>query len=363
MSDYFELDFLSIDSKKSADAIPIRYKLDGTTHIHLVDGGFQDTGELVISHINKYYGKNSTIDAVIVTHPDGDHAGGLRKVLEEYSVNELWMLRPWMYAEGLIERFSRFKNVENLIQRLKEIYPNIAALEELAESKGIPISEPLQGATIGHFTVLSPTKELYLDLIVESDKTPKATKDSQISLGEQLSGLVRTTAAAVVNLIKAAWGSENFPEEGTSPENEMSVVQYANLCGKRILLTGDAGRRALAEAADFTPSVGIALPGLDRVQIPHHGSRHNVSSEILDLWLGTKLNEIPAEDKKSFHAVVSASKDDDDHPRKAVLRGFMHRGGSIITTENGHKRMGHNAPDREGWVTAEPVPYPEDQEE
>ena len=363
MADYFELDFLRIDSKKSADAIPVRYEIDGTTRIHLIDGGFQDTGELIIDHINKYYGKNSTIDAAVVTHPDGDHAGGMRKVLEDYTVSELWMLRPWLYVEELLERFTRFKNEENLVARLKEIYPNIAALEELAQSKGIPILEPLQGATIGHFTVLSPTKALYLDLIVESDKTPEATKDSQATLGEQFSGLVRTAAAAVIGFIKAVWGAESFPEEGTSPENEMSVVQFANLFGQRILLTGDAGRRALAEAASFAPAVGLTLPGIDRMQIPHHGSRHNVSTDILDLWLGQKLVEKPVEGKESFHAVVCASKDDDDHPRKAVLRAFIHRGGRIITTEHGHKRMGHNAPDREGWVAAEPVPYPEEQEE
>ena len=44
--------------------------------------------------------------------------------------------------------------------------------------------------------------------------------------------------------MKSLWGNEVFSEEETSAENEMSVVQYAKLCGKKILLTGDAGRTA-----------------------------------------------------------------------------------------------------------------------
>ena len=71
----------------------------------------------------------------------------------------------------------------------------------------------------------------------------------------------------------------------------MSVIQYANLCSKKILLTADAGCRALAEAAVYAPTVGLSLPGIDRFQVPHHGSRRNLSTDILDLWLGDMLPE------------------------------------------------------------------------
>ena len=125
--------------------------------------------EIKLLNISISYDEPDTIDAVIVSHPDGDHAGGLRTVLENFEVSELWMLRPWDYVDELIDRFARFKNKENLKKRLKEIYPNVAALEEIAEEEDIPIYEPFQGEKIGDFTVLAPTKERYLDLIVESD--------------------------------------------------------------------------------------------------------------------------------------------------------------------------------------------------
>ena len=269
------------------------------------------------------------------------------------------MLRPWFYASELIDRFSRFTSVDNLSKRLKELYPNIAALEDLAVGQGVPIYEPFQGAHVGHFRVMAPTKSRYLDLIVESEKTPEAAKAEQLSLARAAGRVVEK----VISFIRAVWGQETFPADDTSAENNMSVIQYANLCGKRILLTGDAGRAALEEAADFAPYVGLALPGIDRIQVPHHGSRHNVSTEILDRWLGPRLRSQPEGGASNFTAIVSASKIDEDHPRKTVVRAFIHRGGKVITTEGGSKRTGHNAPDREGWGPAEAVPYPQDEEE
>jgi beta-lactamase superfamily II metal-dependent hydrolase len=353
MSDYFEIDFLSVGNGKSGDAIPLRYSISGTIKIHVVDGGFQNTGDSLVDHINKYYDSPSQIDAVIVTHPDGDHAGGLRILFEKFEIDKLWMLRPWLYADELIDRFSRFTSVDNLKKRLKELYPNIAKLEELAEQKKVQIFEPFQGAEIGEFIVLAPSKDHYLNLIVESDKTPEATKEAGESLFEAVGSVVKT----VTTFIRSAWGEEIFPEDDTSPENNMSVVQYANLCGKKVLLTGDAGRAALTESIKY--DAGLALPGIDIIQVPHHGSRHNVSTEVLDSLLSPKLST----KSENFTAIISAAKEDKNHPRKAVIRAFIHRGAKVITTEENTIQTGHNAPSREGWTAVESVPYPEEQEE
>lgn len=360
MADYFEIDFLPVGTSKSGDAITVRYEVSGACRIHVVDGGYQETGDSVVSHINKYYDSPTFIDHVIVTHPDGDHAGGLRTVLEKFVVSELWMNRPWLYAAELIDRFSRFRSVENLEQRLKELYPSIAALEDIAIEKGIKIREAFQGDSIGEFIILSPSRERYLDLIVDSEKTPEAKKDETMTT--EAYGLFKTAFKKAIDFVRAVWGDESFSNQDTSSENEMSIVQFAELCGKKILLTGDAGRIALSDAADFATLVGVELPGIDRMQIPHHGSRRNVSTEVLDRWLGKKLPMKPVEGKETFTAIVSAAKDDDDHPRKAVVRGFIHRGAAIKETKGKALRTSHNAPHRENWTTAPSVEYPENQE-
>jgi hypothetical protein len=174
------------------------------------------------------------------------------------------------------------------------------------------------------------------------------------------------TARLAKKFIRAAWGKETFPPDGTSNENEMSVVQFARLCGKAIVLTADAGRDGLAEAADYAPLVGLTLPGgVNRFQIPHQGGRHNVSTEILDRWFGERLAEPPAKGQETFNAIVSAARDDEDHPRNVVIRAFKHRGAKVSSTGDGRgtTRTSRNAPERPGWVPAEPLEYPDEMEE
>ncbi|WP_440207666.1 MBL fold metallo-hydrolase [Actinobacillus pleuropneumoniae] len=242
MPDFFEIDFLAVETKKSGDAITIRYSIDGKETIHVVDGGFEATGKAIIKHLQEYYGQSGTVNIsrVIVTHQDHDHTRGLRTVLEECNVGELWMLRPWIYSNELVDKFKRWTNPDNLSKRLKDIYPNILALEEIANRKGIPIYEPFQGKKIGEFLVLAPSKNRYLDLVAESEKTPDVVA-TESSFAESLSSIWNS----VIHFINANWGDENLSKEPTSAENNMSVVQYASLNEQNILLTGDAGIETL----------------------------------------------------------------------------------------------------------------------
>jgi hypothetical protein len=359
MADFYEIDFLDVETKSSGDAISLRYELNGYEFIHVVDGGYATTGPKLEASIRKYYGNPEFIDHVVATLNDGDHARGLISILENFEVGALWMLRPWVYAEELLPRFARYTNVDNLRRALREAYANLAALEDVAIRRGIPIHEPFQGTNIGAFTVMAPTVERFLDLVVSSDKTPAAMEDRAFS--DALTALFEKVASAV-NYVRAAWGAEAFPAEDTSNENEMSVVQYATLAGDKILLTGDTGRDGLREVIDYAPSVGLFLPGIDRFQVPHHGGRRNVNSELLNSLLGPVLDS--ADRGTHFQAFISSAKADEDHPRKVVVRAMIHRGGRVTTTEGKSFRTSSTlAPAREGWVTLPAEPYPEELED
>ena len=361
--DFFEIDFLAVETAKSGDAITLRYKIDGEEFIHVVDGGFTETGEKVLSHINTYYGDNAYIDNEVLTHSDGDHARGLKYVLENGNVGALWMNRPWLYVDELIERFATYNSTEALKSRLKKCYPVIAELEEIAMAKGISISEAFQGTQIGAFVVMSPPKSVYLDLIVESEKTPEGIEESEKTLAQTINEAFMKAANAVTGFFAALWGDETFSPQETSAENEMSVVQFAELSGKKILLTGDTGRRGLQQIVDYAPYVGLTLPGIDRFQVPHHGSRRNVSTELLDKILGKRYasqNEAPSQ---HFMAFISSALEDKHHPRKSVERAMMHRGGFLAATEGQNVCTFHNAPERAKWTAVAPRPYPTEQEQ
>lgn len=357
MTDFFEIDLLDVETAKSGDAITVRYSVNGQVYVHVVDGGYVDTGDKVIEHLEKHYGTTS-VDHVVLTHPDQDHANGLRAVLENCKVGRLWMNRPWLYAGELIHRFQTYNSVPALERRLREAYSASATLEEIAQRRNIPISAPFQGAAIGAFQVLAPTRNRYLDLIVDSEKTPEVATESYAldAIGELFGKAIRAAA----NLVKAAWGDEYFPPSGTSAENEMSVIQYGLFNGKRVLLTGDAGRYALNEAADYAPMVGLTLPGIWTFQVPHHGGRHNVDTAVLDRWLGQR-HEVRPESPK-WLAICSSALADEDHPKKSVERAMVHRGGKFCATEGSGLRVSLNL-ERPGWVPRADRPYPETQEE
>lgn len=361
MSDFYEIDFLPIGDTTSGDAITLRYKVNGVSRIHIIDGGYKSDGERIVDHVNTHYGSPRVIDAVIITHPDRDHVGGIVTVLESFEVKEVWMNRPWLYAEELIGRFAKYSNVGNLERVLREAYPAIAEVESLCEAKGVFIREAFQGDKIcSYSTILAPGKEQFLSLVTDSDKTPRENATSAINLLEkQGQGL----AQSFLNFIAALWGDEYFPAEGTSEENEMSVVQLIELCEQKILLTGDAGRKTLAEAAVFRDKHGLCCPSsLNKIQVPHHGSRRNVSTEILDRWLGSKLSSPAGSEGCQRTAIVSAAINDEDHPRKAVVRGFIHRGCKVLETKGSTICVSHNAPSRQGWRPASPLQYPQEQE-
>lgn len=362
MTNYYQIDFLEAGENKSGDAICLRYgnTITNSEIIHVVDGGYSDDGKKILEHINTHFDKGS-IDHVVLTHPDGDHAAGLKHILESATVGRLWMNRPWTYVDDLLPLFDYSYTRDGLIQRLKKDYPLVADLEEIALQKGIPISEALQGSQIGEFRVLSPSKNRFVELIVASDKTPSAERKARL-LGEAYKKIVE-----VINFVKSIWGDENLKgdTDGTSRENEMSVVQFFNPLDKRIILTGDTGVEGLEESYDFfTNTLNESLPGVSHIQVPHHGGRRNVSTEILDKWLGEKLPEKPINsDDFKFTAIVSANKNDPDHPKKNVVRAFWHRGGKLSSTEGMDWVGWHQGRQRLNSSNAPIIAYPEDSEE
>jgi hypothetical protein len=357
LADFYELDFLQVHTAKSGDCITIRYSIGAQPPmLHVIDGGYTSTAPDLAAHIDRQH-SIPYIDHVVVTHPDQDHAEGLAPIIESYGVGTLWMLRPWIYAPQLIQHFTRYQSVESLQKRLRDDYPYIARLEEIARRRGITMAEPFQGAQIGAFTVLAPSPHRYGQLILRSDRTPQ--------LAPAMAGILSALGAPVqgaIRMIGEGWGAERFSSEETSIENEMSVVQYANIAGDNVVLTGDAGCEGMTEAANFAPLAGLRLPGVRQFQVPHHGGRRNLSTAILDRWVGPRLPYRVPEGSELFNALISSAKEDPDHPRNAVLRALLHRGAFVATTEDSAFRAWKNSPNP--WPgKLRNVAYPNEQEE
>ena len=122
--------------------------------------------------------------------------------------------------------------------------------------------------------------------------------------------------------------------------------------GDVAIFTGDAGADALHRAADTLDSEGFDYNRLRFMQIPHHGSRRNVTPSVLDRLLGPKGQRTPT--KTAF---VSCAPDGaPKHPAKKVTNAFTRRGCNVAQTAGmaiSHYRDGLARP---GWGPAPLLP-------
>src|SRR5262245_28946618 len=124
-----EVEFLHVGTgNKNGDAIIVRYGEPGAYKILVYDGGTLASGEKIVEHIQQYYG-TSDVDDVVNSHPDADHASGLRVVVEKLNVKRLHMHRPWTHSSKILDYFKDGRITDqSLADRLKE---KMAAAYEL----------------------------------------------------------------------------------------------------------------------------------------------------------------------------------------------------------------------------------------
>lgn len=355
----FEIDFLPVgNGDRSGDAIAVRYGQPGAYTVMVYDGGTKESGGKLVEHIRNYY-QTDNVNHVVCSHPDADHASGLSVVLEELNVGTLWLHRPWHYSHIILDYFKDGRiTSQSLKTRLQETMAAAYQLERLAVEKGIEIKEPFQGAAIGSFHVLSPDQDWYVhDLIADFEKSPDqkmAEAAAALSPAGKVLKAIAEVAKKGAEWVAEKWDVELLREDvETEAENESSAILYAYMEDHKegILLTGDAGVKALTKAVDFLDFHNVsASQHIKFIQVPHHGSRHNVSSSVLDRILGPRLPAMPNTYEKV--AFVSAGKNSTTHPRKMVVNAFYRRGAKVIATQGKPTRYYRGMPDREGWGPA-----------
>ena len=263
---HYEIDFLPVGNS-NGDALVLRYGEPTEFWVHVIDGGFTDTADTVIDHIRSHYSANAFINHMVLSHADNDHACGLVGVLKTMEVRNLWMNRPWLDAAEIINNFHGNWTLAGLAKHIRDKHPYLAELEEIAAQRKIPINPVFQGAKIGpYFTVLAPSRDRYLRLLPDLDKTPQSYADKK-GFFPSIFG----EAKEALDRVREAWDVETLDNDppATSASNETSVVQWGAIGEKRILLTADVGPEGLAEAYSYAVQTGLyQRPSF--VQIPHH---------------------------------------------------------------------------------------------
>jgi beta-lactamase superfamily II metal-dependent hydrolase len=326
----YEVDFLAVgEAGKHGDAIAMRFIRPGTgacAHV-VIDAGFDQSGKDLVAHIKKYY-ETSSVDLAILTHPDGDHIGGMGHVIRDLDVAELW--------------------VHRLGERGGSGLPAADAVDELigvAEDKGTIVNEPFAGRSGlgGLLRILGPDEEWYEQLVREQQAE---SKGAARAAGRLLAGVVLTAQRFI-----AALTDENRFDDagGTNPRNNSAVITRLELDGHTLLFTSDTGVPAQHRAWDWHEQNGGTMSPPQFVQLAHHGSRNNASSELLDRILG------PAGQEQTRTAFVNVGPGAVKHPSPRVANAFMRRGYKVGQTRGMNIRYGHDAPPRAGWSPLRPL--------
>ena len=366
----YEVDFLPVgEGERCGDAIALRFgNLTGSRNeqkVWVIDGGTKESGEALVAHIKKYYGTDR-VDVVVSTHPDSDHCSGLSVVLEQMKVGVLLMHQPWNHAEEIHRLFDDDRVTPSVIEeRVWRALQDARELEKIATRKGIKIIEPFSDNGVAQLMlnakvyVLGPSKAFYQKQLANFRCMPEVAQQAQNRA--RIAELIEMLKAGAKEAARAleTWFEETLadPEDdATSAENNSSVVLLFELDGRRLLFTADAGVPALTEAANRAEALDIDLRSIKFIQVPHHGSKRNVGPTILNRIIGPIKPSKESYDKTAY---VSASKGGQPkHPAKKVVNAFKRRGAEVFATQGiALCYRSSDAPQRENWNAATPLPF------
>lgn len=302
---HYQIEMLDV---KSADCFIIYDQFnDLTTRLILVDAGNYSDGDMITDHINKYYNGHA-IDLAIVTHPDDDHFGGFVRLLEKtanrdsdaLNIKKFWINNPgnnhiennqikWINNQSSInvraESVYDLKvgdNSFNLINQIGNL--KIPHNENFATVVRVNDQNWLMPKFFHGFTILGPTKEYYEELIpnFRNDKLNfrKIDDDSKYDTDSD----EKTNYSLSPALDDAS--------DDTSAHNKSSLIfMYEPDNGRKYLFMGDA----CVESFDQMPELAQkACKNSYWLKVPHHGSKHNLNSEIIK-WINPEIACISTE--------------------------------------------------------------------
>lgn len=346
----YEIDYIPVgDGERSGDAICLRYgNLYGSRNeqtVVVIDGGYKESGEKLVEHIKQYYG-TSLVDLVVASHSDSDHISGLIPVLENLKVKHLAMHKPWEHSDNIKNFFKNSRLTPNGLEtKLLKSLDKASALENLAVELNIPITEPFQGVKgfNNTFHVLGPSQAFYESLIALFRTTPEAN-----DLLSKLLFPAQEVAREVAQWVEDTFDIDllNDDNDETSAENNSSTIILFNVDGHKLLFTGDSGKTGLLNATTYANNLGIALNDLHFFDVPHHGSRKNLCTNVLKSVCGQT-------------AFISASKESKKHPSRRVTNTLQKFNSTVFVNRDKTISHSHEAPPRAFWTALTPEPFHE----
>ena len=312
---WYEVHILDVGD---ADAIVIKYRATEVSSLvtAVIDAGNVGDGRKVLDCIGKSSDGKYHIDYAFCTHPDKDHKGGFFDILNNsrVSIGAMCVMDPWEYLEK--EDFTTIKYTSSAKEKARRPFDsptnNAENLIEIAEKRNVlrvvHCGDTFNGIPLG---VIGPDQTYYKQCVLGMVEQFAELKEE--------SDFERFNDKAFPDDVKAKSVIDEVEDESCTNKSSM-VLLFRPTVGVKFLLCGDAASSSLQNIVN---KYGDGLKNC-KIKVPHHGSKHNLTTAIID-----ELSPVSA--------VISA-KGSKKHPNSAVVQWLSkycnvystHKSGNLV---------------------------------
>ena len=303
---------VTIIDVKDADAIVINYHDGNRWWTAVVDAGNVGDANSVKTYVKHKENNKYIIDYAFCTHPDKDHKGGFFALLTDSHVEicNFYIRRPDILMRNDARRL--FYESGELEAMAKAVYnhPTDTTRNLIDEANRYSrLVEPTLGLDVVGMPlmVIGPRKKFFQDACyqmamnfaeLEDEANAENYAEDELPTEEE--------AKSVMD-----------EEKEESPTNKSSLILLFHPGSRNYLLAGDACSATLKDAVEDYPQ---NIPGCI-LKVPHHGSKHNMTTEVIDLI-------------KPSSAVISA-KGSKKHPNRAIVHYLSKHCNVFSTSKSG----------------------------
>ena len=277
---------------QQGDAVWIEYGTRTSVHLVLIDAGTPASAAAIRDRIARLPESQRRFDLLVVTHIDTDHIGGVLKLLAErppgLTFDDVWF-NGWEHIKRA--GGSRLGPIDGEIMSTfltKLGWPWNAGFDGgpvMVPREGPPPQKRLRGGL--RLTVLSPFERQLSRLrtswrsVVQAAGLDPHDPERWARLLEKIAqkGLRSSLLGARLDVNALA---RSVFQSDTAVANGSTIALLAEFEGKSCLISGDAFAPVLVEGIGrLLHARGQSRLSVDAFKVPHHGSRFNVSNDLL----------------------------------------------------------------------------------
>ena len=264
---------IKIYKVKCGDCFYIRYITENKVVNIFIDAGYAGTYKHTFRNkINNIIRNGEKVDLFVITHIDQDHISGMTPFIKEFGIDiiqELWFNHP-----------EKFEIKESSIEVDVSVRQGIN-LRDYFQSRGRTITKVL---TMNEFTlsesikfqILSPNQKA-LDKFKNDWEAEEKQEVRKRQIEIDVSGTSNDYNKSIDELISIPFNEDDEPSNGSS------IAFILSIGGFQALFCADAHPSIICESLEKLGYTTTNPLKIDFCKVPHHGSKRNLSNELLSV--------------------------------------------------------------------------------